>query len=53
MAAGWEVGYEIYFTFEGGETVCVTVSENGDAWTTGQGDFNTQGDFVDFFKRLQ
>lgn len=49
-AGGWMAGYRVYFDFEGGESVRVTVSENENAayWSTGHGDFDTKGDFNAF-----
>ncbi|HEX4131959.1 MAG TPA: hypothetical protein VHZ24_18140 [Pirellulales bacterium] len=53
-AGAWEMGYEVFFCFAGGETVRVSVSqnENGASWSTGSGDFRTNGDFPAFVRQL-
>ena len=54
LSGGWKAGYRVYFSFPGGETIRITVSENdgGGRWTAGRGDFATNGDFKRFFEEL-
>lgn len=49
-AGGWETGYHVYFNFARGRAIRVTVAENdrGKAWSVGDGDFKTAGDFQKF-----
>ena len=53
--AGWEAGYHVYFDFPGGETINVTVSRDtkGGAWSVGNGDHPTRGDFQAFVAQLE
>ncbi len=53
--AGWKAGYWVYFNFPKGRTVRVTVSgnDNGQTWSTGDGDFATEGDFQKLVEQLK
>lgn len=54
MAAGWMTGWEIYFNFPKGRTIRVIVSQNddGQTWSTGDGDFATAGKFKAYLEQL-
>jgi hypothetical protein len=53
IAGGWEAGRRVYFNFPKGRTVCVTVSRDGKTWSTGEGDFRTQGEFEKLVKQIE
>ena len=54
-AAGWKSGWRVYFCFPKGKVTSVTVSgnDNGQTWSTGDGDFQTSGDFAGFVAELE
>lgn len=54
-AGGWEDGYNVYFDFDKGKSLRVTVylNENAGFWAMGSGGFETNGDFNAFVARLQ
>ena len=55
--ASWKTGYTVYFNFRSGETIRVTVAGHGEdgmqLWCVSRGDFETQGDFLEFMDRLR
>ena len=55
VAGAWEAGYVIYFNFKGNRIVRVILSGNdkGETWSTGDGDFKTNGDFRAFLEAVR
>ena len=50
-AAGWELGYEVYFDYPDGVSVRLKVSSPNNRpvrWSVGRGDFEVEGDFHQF-----
>jgi hypothetical protein len=55
VAGAWEAGYVIYFNFKGNRVVRVilSVNDDGQTWSTGDGDFKTHGDFRAFLDAVR
>jgi hypothetical protein len=55
MAAGWKMGYEVYFDYPDGVSIRLSVSSPRNRptyWSVGRGDFETKGDFHRFVAGL-
>ena len=54
-AAGWKMGYEVYFDYPDGVSVHLKVSSPKNRpihWSVGRGDFEAEGDFHKFVAEL-
>lgn len=52
-AGSWIAAHRVYVTFSDGDTIRVITNPDGNLWSTGNGDFATNGDFLGFVKRLK
>lgn len=55
-AAGWKMGYEVYFDYPDGVSVRLKVSSTKNRpihWSVGRGDFEAEGDFHKFVAGLE